>query len=509
MTWQTGSELDGRYRLDTKIGEGGMGEVWRGRQLAVDRDVAIKFLGTQLATNEEVRERFRHEARITANLSSRHAVQVFDFGVTADGEPYLVMELLNGEPLSRRIEREGRLTPAVTVSFLRDAARALTKAHASGIVHRDFKPDNVFLTDTDGIVEVKVVDFGIAKLIGSFEATRPTDVDLAKIKANAHLTRTGRLVGTPPYMGPEQVRMDADIGPAADIWALGVVAYECLTGRCPFDGDNVLELFTNIQLYNWTSALKVVPTLPASFDDWFRKVCAPEPADRFRDANLAVDALAVALHLDMPRDDRMSDGSRLRFDSVSEGMMPVRYATPSKENLLDGGAELFSKATLLNASVPVRQKGGKGPWVAVGVSCLAIAGLAAVRSSMHHPAASPSAATQRTHQEVTVVSSGVDAGARLEVGAERSASPSVSSPALIRPEGPGVPPSSPAAAAPDGGTVPTSAVRAARRLKPAEAPAASVPAAPSAAPAPAPAASPTPVPTSTTTNPFKNPALGI
>ncbi len=504
MTWQAGSELDGRYRLATKIGEGGMGEVWRARQLAVDRDVAIKFLGTQLATNEEVRERFRHEARITANLSSRHAVQVFDFGVTSDGEPYLVMELLNGEPLSRRIERERKLTPAATVSILRDAARALAKAHASGIVHRDFKPDNVFLTDVDGVVEVKVVDFRIAKLIGSLESTRPTDVDLAKIKANAHLTRTGRLVGTPPYMGPEQVRMDADIGPAADIWALGVVAYECLTGRCPFDGDTVLELFTNIQLYNWTSAAKVVPSLPASFDDWFRKVCAPEPADRFRDANVAVDALAVALHLDVSRDDRASDGSRLRFDSMPDGLMPVRYATPSTENLLDSGAELFSKATLLNASVPVRQKGGKGPWVVVGISCLAVAGFGAFRTTVHHPGPSqpsPSSATQHTHQEAAVIS-GVDAGAHLDVDHEAtSAVPAV-------PESQDRPPPSTAATAPDGGTVSSSAAHGAggsRHKTPgAESPAASSPAA-SVAPAP----TPPPAPTTTTANPFKNPALGI
>jgi serine/threonine-protein kinase len=435
MTWQAGTDLDGRYRLEAKIGEGGMGEVWRARHLALDNDVAIKFLGTQLANNEEVRQRFRAEAKITAKLRSRNAVQVFDFGVS-DGEPYLVMELLSGETLSRRIEREGRLSPATTVTFLRDAARALSKAHAGGIVHRDFKPDNVFLTDIDGQVEVKVVDFGIAKLIGTLEETQPAQVDLALLTDKRHLTRTGRMVGTPHYMGPEQVRMDADIGAAADIWALGIVAYECLTGRCPFEGDNVLELFTNIQLYNVTPATRVVPSLPASFDEWFRKVCAPEPSDRFSDANLAVDALAVALNLDMPRE-MNGDGSRLRHDSMSDGLMPIiRYATPSTENLLEGaGDPVFSKATLLNASVPVSQKSTRRSWVIAAASCLllALVGVSRLRGEGHTNVRT--GATNRPHEHEAMIITGTDAATPLATDPTGSDSLNASAPAVNRADG--------------------------------------------------------------------------
>ena len=484
--------------------------------------VAIKFLGTQLAANEEVRERFRHEARITAKLSSRNAVQVFDFGVTGGGEPYLVMELLRGEPLSRRIERLGRLDPTTTVIFLRAAARALSKAHASGIVHRDFKPDNVFLTEIDGAVEVKVVDFGIAKLIGSLENTKPAALDLSSLTDKRHLTRTGRMVGTPHYMGPEQVRMDADIGPAADIWALGIVAYECLTGRCPFDGNSVLDLFTNIQLYNFVPATKVVGTLPASFDDWFRKVCALVPGDRFTDANLAVDALAVALHLDLPREmDRNSDGSRLRADSLPDGLIPLAaYATPTRENLLEAGAG--AKGTLLNASasVPVRQKKtGRVPWMVVALSCVAVAGIAFSR--MHgfwqHPADhgnaehGPPVAISRPHGEIPVVS-GSDHVEPLNDGEH-----TVHADNVVRPEEPH------GATGADAGTVAVVSSSTGSGSRPrsgsshaggaatgSSALPVPTPAAPSATPASTPnAPAPAPKPTSPAGSPFSNPALGI
>jgi serine/threonine protein kinase len=511
MTWQAGSDLDGRYRLEAKIGEGGMGEVWRARHLALDSDVAIKFLGTQLANNEEVRQRFRAEAQITAKLRSRNAVQVFDFGVS-DGEPYLVMELLHGETLSRRIEREGRLAPATTVLFLRDAARALSKAHASGIVHRDFKPDNVFLTDIDGQVEVKVVDFGIAKMIGTLEATLPVPVDLSQLTDKRHLTRTGRMVGTPHYMGPEQVRMDADIGAAADIWALGVVAYECLTGRCPFEGDNVLELFTNIQLYNWMPATRIVPSLPASFDDWFRKVCAPEPADRFADANLAVDALAVALHLDMPRE-MHSDGSRLRSDSISDGHMPIiRYATPSTENLLEGaGDPVFSKATLLNASLPVRQKPSRRSWVIAAASCLllALVGVARLPRQGHPNVGTPSTNKAHERERDTLFTTGTDAATPLATDPSADG-PSASTPPLSRPDRLGASASADAGVAASGTGGPSH-----RHAKGEHEPTALSPgggtlppaqASPTPPPPPPPAVTPATPPTTT---PFKNPALGF
>ncbi len=153
-----------RYILESLIARGGMGEVWRARHKALKSLVAIKFLHSTSAFSQSTRKRFLREAQVTANLKTRHAVQVFDFGVTEDGLPYLVMEYLEGETLEKRIEREGRLSIETTFMVLRQSARALDRAHALGIVHRDFKPENIIiLADEEGGEHVKVVDFGIAR----------------------------------------------------------------------------------------------------------------------------------------------------------------------------------------------------------------------------------------------------------------------------------------------------------------------------------------------------------
>ncbi len=292
-----GAKLHERYELEARIGEGGMGEVWRARDLSLKRQVAIKFLHGAFADKEETRARFLVEAQVTAQLNSRHAVLVYDFGVTDDGKPYFVLELLHGETLAQRIERLGKLDAETTVSILRKAARALTKAHALRIVHRDFKPDNVFLTagdDGEG-EEVKVVDFGIAKMIGSLEERRnsmlPEDLTMESAK---NLTRTNAFVGTPQYMAPEQIRQ-LEVGPPVDVWALGVVAFECLTGVPPFTGEQVIHLFANIQLGRSSSAHQLEPSVPEAFDAWFRRACAGEPEERFADPNQAVAELAAVL----------------------------------------------------------------------------------------------------------------------------------------------------------------------------------------------------------------------
>ncbi|WP_394831536.1 serine/threonine protein kinase [Pendulispora rubella] len=294
-----GATLNERYELEACIGVGGMGEVWRAKDKSLRRQVAIKFLSGALAQKEETRDRFLVEAQVTAQLNSRHAVHVYDFGVTVDGHPYFVLELLNGETLAKRLERTGKLDAETTVIILQKAARALSRAHALRIVHRDFKPDNIFLTVSeegdDHGEEVKVVDFGIAKLIGTLEEARSsvTPEDLA-VQAGRTLTRTNGLVGTPQYMSPEQIRQQ-NMGPSVDIWALGVVAFECLTGSTPFSAPNVLGLFANIQLGKSASAHELHPDVPAAFDAWFKRATALEAADRFADPNRAITELAKAI----------------------------------------------------------------------------------------------------------------------------------------------------------------------------------------------------------------------
>jgi serine/threonine-protein kinase len=290
-----------RYELETLIGKGGIGEVWRARHLALNSRVAIKFLTGPSAQKESVRRRFTTEAQVTAQLKSPHAVQVFDFGFTEEGQPFIVMELLEGETLGHRIERVKRLAAAETVRILGQCARALQHAHQVGIVHRDFKPDNVMIcTDPDGVERVKVLDFGVAKLIGALELGSEAqdealaDTDVAKVSLSS-FTRTGAVLGTPLYMAPEQVRDAADVNLRADIWAFGVVAFECLTGFKPFTGANIGEVFARIQDARHPRAEFLVEGIKPGFDGWFDVACAPDRENRYPSAIIAYRQLAVAL----------------------------------------------------------------------------------------------------------------------------------------------------------------------------------------------------------------------
>lgn len=291
--------VGGRYVLEKLIGEGGTGEVWRARHVTLRSPVAIKLLHGSAAFRESTRRRFLTEARVAAQLSTRHAVKVFDFGVTDQGRPYLIMELLDGETLSDRLERVHMLTPYATARILRLASRALDAAHALGVVHRDFKPENIFLVRTEEDEEdVKVVDFGVAKLVGELEEDVEDAAPMSSRrldKAFVSFTRTGKSVGTPCYMAPEQAKGDLDVGPAADVWAVGVVAYECLTGYRPFVAQDIDTLFDRISHCTYVPARERNPSLPADFDTWFQRACAPNPDKRFPNASAATMALIEVL----------------------------------------------------------------------------------------------------------------------------------------------------------------------------------------------------------------------
>ena len=392
MTWiaKSGARLGDRYVLEAKVGEGGMGEVWRAKHLALENEVAIKFLSGSLAGNDETKKRFLMEAKLTAQLRSRHAVQVFDFGLTEDGQPYLVMELLHGEPLGDRIEREKKLSLSAVAHAMNAAAKALHRAHALGIVHRDFKPDNVFLTKGEEEEEVKVVDFGIAKLIGSLDEARPSATDMAELtgRALSTLTRTGRMVGTPHYMSPEQVRMAEDVGPATDIWAFGVVAFESLTGVCPFEGNSVITLFANIQLGKSLKASELNPDVPPAFDDWFKVACCTEPSLRFPDAQTAATLLADALGVVVgSRAARPADSSsRLPFTSSPD--ISLVSSTDSASGLrADALTRSPSKNTLLSStvdgSIPMKRS-RTALWLTGGVALVLGAAIAVVRFGGTH-----------------------------------------------------------------------------------------------------------------------------
>lgn len=221
-----GSKLDGRFLVETVLGSGGMGTVYSGRQLSVDRKVAIKVLHPRLADNDQIVKRFLREARIISQISHPHVVSLIDFGQHGDDEMlYLVMEYIDGLELTDLIQ-DHRLRPDVAVEIMRQACEGLTAAHSSDVVHRDLKPENLLLsTRPDGRIALKILDFGVAHAL----------------RNSTKLTQADTILGTVHYMAPEQAQSQP-IGPRTDIYALGCIGFELLTGRVPFDGDTATQV---------------------------------------------------------------------------------------------------------------------------------------------------------------------------------------------------------------------------------------------------------------------------
>src|SRR5262245_5037820 len=263
--------LAGKYRLLHQLGKGGMGAVWLAQHLTLHSPVAIKLIDTSIANHPEALARFMREARAAAALRSPHVVQILDHGVDG-GTPYIAMELLEGETLAARLRKVGRLSPEDTARILTHTARAVARAHEVGIVHRDLKPDNIYLIENEEEELAKVLDFGIAKsTVVGLGASAVAD------------TRTGALMGTLHYMSPEQAEGVKSVDFRTDIWAMGVIAFECLLGRRPFEGETIGTLVLDL-----CSRPLPIPSqfgaVPAGFDAWFARVCARDPAARFASA---------------------------------------------------------------------------------------------------------------------------------------------------------------------------------------------------------------------------------
>jgi CheY-like chemotaxis protein len=215
-----GSVLDGRYQLESMIGGGSFGTVYRARHVGLDNPVAVKVLSTSAGTDPEAMARFKREGALACRVQHPNAVQVLDLDVTKSGVAYLVMELLQGRSLDTLLEETGRLTPRRSTEILAPVCHALAAAHAAGIIHRDIKPSNIFLHQTESGEVPKILDFGIAKITGA-----------AALGQN--LTVDGSLLGTPAYMAPERFRR-GHYGPKSDVYSVGTVLYEMLSGRLPF-----------------------------------------------------------------------------------------------------------------------------------------------------------------------------------------------------------------------------------------------------------------------------------
>ncbi|HRH00979.1 MAG TPA: serine/threonine-protein kinase, partial [Polyangiaceae bacterium] len=319
-----GTLFAAEFRVVRRLASGGMGAVYLAEQLSTGRQRALKLMHFGMASSPELREKFTLEARVGARIASEHVVEVVGAGVdAATGTPWLAMELLVGDDLAATVRRHGPFTLAESAAILGQVCHALGAAHAAGIVHRDLKPENVFLAHSKRAQEahtVKVLDFGIAKL-------------LEEARAN-----TGA-IGSPLWMAPEQTERSADISPATDVWALGLLAFHMLTGR-PFwlsargdgerEGGGVRGFFRELVLEPIPPAsqrareLGAAVTLPGSFDTWFARAVAREPHDRYADATEAYAALCALCGFappsaDVPRRPSLPD---------SRGRTDLRVSTP-------------------------------------------------------------------------------------------------------------------------------------------------------------------------------------
>ena len=278
-----GALLDGRYRLGTRIATGGTSTVYRGLDERLDRPVAVKVMDLRYAGDQQFLTRFQLEARAVARLKDPGLVAVYDqgFGTPHDaGQPFLVMELVEGGTLRELLNERGPMPPHAVVAVLRPVLGALGIAHRAGLVHRDVKPENILISDDS---EVKVVDFGLVRAI-----------------AAAGITSTNVILGTAAYLSPEQVR-DGNAGPASDVYGVGVLTYELLTGRTPFSGDSALTVAYQRLDRDVPPPSSAIDGVPREFDDLVARATALDPADRYADGfEMARDVAAIAERLELP-----------------------------------------------------------------------------------------------------------------------------------------------------------------------------------------------------------------
>ncbi len=267
----TGDVIDGKYVLERLLGQGGMGAVYAARHRKLGHAVAIKLMLAD-AANHEAASRFVNEGRAAANIQNEHVVRVSDVD-EENGYAYMVLELLEGEDLSQLLERERRLAPNVAVAYVCQALDGVRQAHAQGIVHRDLKPSNLFLSKRqDGSAVIKVLDFGISKA----NSSNPLGA------APGALTSTKAMLGSPLYMSPEQLRSSKSVDARADIWAIGVILYELITGRLPFMGDNLGELFAQILEVEAPLLRQYVPDAPQGVEAIVARCLQRKPEHRFQ-----------------------------------------------------------------------------------------------------------------------------------------------------------------------------------------------------------------------------------
>jgi serine/threonine protein kinase len=354
----SGVLIDDKYRLVKELGAGGMGTLWVAEDLQIGRKVAIKFPAGKFWDDDSVLARFAREPRLAGRIGSPHVVQVFGHGTTAEGVPYIAMELLEGADLSEYIVRNKPCDLAETGEVIEQVCRALSRAHALGLVHRDIKPQNIFLTpERDGTLFVKVLDFGIAKDTGT---------------GISSLTRSHISMGSLLYMSPEQLLNAKAVGPQTDMWALGVVIYEMLTGVVPFDSDSDRGFIYLVSEGKFRPACQLQPRLPRAIDAFLSRALQPDPAQRFA----TIDELASVF-------------SHIVRGNASGVVMAKTTSSP--DHAIDSTAAAPSTpdaavGTVLSSPSPAPMRASPPLWIAAGIG---IAGLLLAGFVMLRPVPTP------------------------------------------------------------------------------------------------------------------------
>jgi serine/threonine-protein kinase len=396
-----GELIAGKYRVERRLGEGGMGVVLAVTHLVLDKPRAIKLMRSEIAASAEATRRFVREAQAVADLTSEHVARVFDADRLATGEPYIVMEYLEGKDLAAVLDAYGQLPLDEAALYARQACEALAEAHGRGIVHRDVKPANLFLTRrADGAPSIKVLDFGIAKATAS---ARPGPGGQGPPS-----TAAGAFLGTFEYMSPEQMTSDPDIDARADVWALGVVLYELVTGRRPFESRSAMQLFALVTEAAPAPPSEYLPGLPPAFEAIVLRCLEKDRGARFAGvAELSAALQPFALE-GRPPVDRLEHQERARIDGGA------RTAAATAPPAVRIGLASPEASTVATPAAPPRDledpprpppappasHARRGVWIAAGAAVVVAAATTAILararvsepSSVAPPSAPPTSA---------------------------------------------------------------------------------------------------------------------
>ncbi len=351
MELRSDAVMAGKLRLLRPLGQGGMGVVWAARHLALDTEVAVKLIRPErAAADPALVARFEREAKTTARIVNPHVVQVMDYGAVDGAVPYIVMELLRGFSLAELLEGGGRLSLGTARALVEQVGSALESAHEAGVVHRDIKPHNVFITEGGKAhpLFVKVLDFGVAKMLGDAQVPG----------ASAALTETGMVIGSPPYMSPEQLEGRRDVDLRSDLWSLAVIVYESLTGARPFEGSSFVAVGAAVLKGEYRRATELRPSLPRSIDDWFAKALCVDPDGRFQSARELVEAFMVHRSANAELETAAPEGLPSPYAPTVEApalapAAPAAIATPAGDDLTASHAPLAIRPAAAEEPLPV------------------------------------------------------------------------------------------------------------------------------------------------------------